>query len=468
MSNPPGPYPQGQPPYPYGQQGQPGQQPPFPPGQQPQGQPPYPQGQPPQQPPYPQGQPPQQPPYTQGLPQGQPPQQPPYTHGQPQGQPPYQGPPQQQPTPSPTQAYATTDHTAPPQPYAQTASPERKPRRRGRIIGLVAGVVVLLLLIAGGIVGNIVGTQANAPEREVEEYLDALVDGDAETALAVSNADVGDTGVLLTNDVYGEVDDRISGYEIGETTITGDTAEVAVSVSQGDEAFDTTFTLDKAGKAYVVFDTWSLQAPELGLVGYSVTGPEDTAVVVSGVDTSAVPAAESGSVELPALPGTYTVALAGDSEYLQAEPLTVAVTGFGADAVTSLNAEGEEATALTVTLTDTAMEAGEAAVDAYLDGCAASTDFRPDGCPFTAQGETPGYEYSNCVWTLESRPTFTVGQYDDGQWPVSTESSGSASLECDVRDPGTGASGTATAGPMSVDVGGAITAFGEDGATYAP
>jgi hypothetical protein len=433
MSNPPGPYQQGQPQYPQGQQ------------------PPYPQGQPPQNP--------SQAPYGGG-------QQAPYPQNP---QAPYPGGATAQPTSAyPPQTYATTGQTTPTSPYAQTAPPAKKPRRRGRIIGWIAAAVVLLLLVAGGIVGSIVGTQANAPEREVEEYLNALIDGDAEGALEIANADAGDSGVLLTDDVYGEVEDRISGYEIGETTITGDTADVGVAITQGEESYDATFALEKSGKAFVVFDTWSLTAPELGAVSYTVSGPEDTAVSVSGVDTTEIAPAEDGAVSLPALPGSYTVALAGESDYLAAEPLTVTVTGFGADAATSVNAAGEESTALTVTLTEDATAAGEEAVDAYLDGCAASTDFRPDGCPFTAQGETPGYEYTNCVWTLDSRPTFTIGEYSDGEWPVSTDSSGSASLECDVRDPGTGATGTATAGPMDVEVAGAITAFGDDGATYVP
>jgi hypothetical protein len=420
MSNPPGPYPNGHQQYPQGQQ------------------PPYGQGS--QPPSYPQG------------PQN------------PQG--PYQGAPPQNTSAYPTQGYPTTGQPAPTSPYAQTAPPQKK-KRRGRLAGWIAAAAVLLLLVAGGIVGGVVGTQANAPEREVEEYLDALIDGDAEAALKTAKADVGDTGLLLSDDVYGDVEDRISGYEIGETTMSGETAEVAVAISQGDESYDATFTLEKAGKAYVVFDTWRLRSPELGAVSYSVEGPEDTAVAVNGVDTSGVAAGDGGAVTLPALPGTYTVALAGESEYLAAEPLTVTVTGFGPEAAASTNADGEEATALAVTLTDAAVTAGEDAVNAYLDTCAASTDFRPDGCPFAAQGENPSYEYSNCVWTVD-RPTFVIGEYDGGEWPVSTDSSGSASLECDVRDPGSGATGTSTAGPMDVDVSGAITEFGEDGATYVP
>jgi hypothetical protein len=406
---------------------------------------------------YPQG---QQPPYGQG---GQPPA---YPQGPQNPQGPYQGTPPQNTSAYPTQGYPTTGQPAPTSPYAQTAPPQKK-KRRGRLAGWIAAAAVLVLLVAGGIVGGVIGTQANAPEREVEEYLDALVDGDAEAALKTAKADVGDTGLLLTDDVYGDVEDRISGYEIGETTMSGETAEVAVAITQGDESYDATFTLEKAGKAYVVFDTWRLRSPELGAVSYSVEGPEDTAVAVNGVDTSGVAAGDGGAVTLPALPGTYTVALAGESEYLAAEPLTVTVTGFGPDAAASTNAEGEEATALAVTLTDAAVTAGEDAVNAYLDTCAASEDFRPDGCPFAAQGENPSYEYSNCVWTVD-RPTFVIGEYDGGEWPVSTDSSGSASLECDVRDPGSGATGTSTAGPMDVDVAGAITEFGEDGATYVP
>jgi hypothetical protein len=341
-------------------------------------------------------------------------------------------------------------------------------KKRGRAALWISLAVVLVLLVAGGVVGGVLGTQANAPEREVEEYLTALVDGDVEDAFAVSGEDVSDGDLLLTDDVYGDVEDRITGYELGETTISGDTAEVEASISQGDESFDTTFTLSKAGKAYVVFDTWRLQAPELATVSYSVEGPAETAVSVAGVDTTAVEPADSGSVELRALPGTYTVALASDDAFFAAEPVTVSVVGFGADAATATTADGAESSTLTVTLTEGAVTAAQEAVDAYIDGCVASTDFRPEGCPFEAHGENPSYDYTNCVWTLDPRPAFTIGEYADGEWSVTTDSSGVAELNCDVSDPATGATGTSTAGPMDVEVAGAITGFGEDGATYVP
>jgi hypothetical protein len=379
--------------------------------------------------------------------------------------------PQQPTTAYPTQSYAMTGAQQPPSsPYPPTDPSLSQPRKkkRGRAALWISLAVVLVLLIAGGVVGGVLGTQANAPEREVEEYLTALVDGDAEDALAVSGEDVGDGDVLLTDDVYGDADDRISGYELGETTITGDTAEVAATISQGDESYETTFTLSKAGKAFVVFDTWRLQAPELGVVSYSVEGPAETAVTVAGIDTTALEPAESGSVELRALPGTYTVALASDDAFFAAEPITVNVLGFGADAATSTTADGAESNTLVVTLTEGAVTAATEAVDAYIDGCAASTEFRPEGCPFSARGENPAYEYTNCVWTLEPRPAFTIGEYADGEWPVTTDSSGSAELNCDVRDPGSGQTGTSTAGPMDVEIAGAITGFGEDGATYVP
>ncbi|RWZ64324.1 hypothetical protein ELQ92_06030 [Labedella populi] len=411
----------------------------------------------------------QQAPGSQPAPYGQ---QPTAAYGQqptaPYGQPPA---PYGQPTSAyPTQAYPPTGQQPPSSPYPPTDPSLSQPRKkkRGRAAVWIAAAVVLVLLVAGGIVAGVLGTGAHAPEREVEEYLSALVDGDVDEAFAVSGEDASDGDLLLTDDVYADVDDRISGYEVGDTTISGDTAEVETSISQGDETYDATFTLTKAEKAFVVFDTWALQAPELGVVSYSVDGPEETAVTVAGIDTTDVEVAESGAVDLRALPGTYTISLAGDDAYFAAEPITVSVVGFGPDAATATTADGAESSTLAVTLTEGAVTAAQEAVDAYIDGCAAATEFRPEGCPFAAHGENPSYDYTNCVWTLDPRPEFTIGEYADGEWAVSTDSPGSAELSCDVSDPATGATGTSTAGPMDVEVAGAITGFDDDGATYVP
>ena len=93
-----------------------------------------------------------------------------------------------------------------------------------------------------------------------------------------------------------------------------------------------------------------------------------------------------------------------------------------------------------------------------------ATELAPAGCPFYATN-TQGYEISNLRWTV-TKPTFTVGEFTDGTWPITTNSDGSAQAAADARDPGSGATGPISTEPFPFDVDGIIEAFGDDGATY--
>ncbi|GAB3618103.1 hypothetical protein GCM10027416_26600 [Okibacterium endophyticum] len=420
------------------------------PGQPPQNQPPQnPWGQPQQPPAY------QPPPEQPQQPVAQPGYAQPYPYGQEQTGQEQTG---QQPT-TPYAAPAPTGHYAS-VPPGGSPPPEKRRMRKGAVIGIISGVVVLVLLVVGGIVGVNIGNAAHAPENDVTEYLEALKTGDAEAALELSGAKTDEGDVLLSNEVYAETEDRISRYAIEDSTISGDTATVTARITQGGEDYTQEFTLQRAGKEFVIFDLWQLESPEFATISVSVDAPEGTATTVGGVDVTEREPGESGAWELRALPGTYAISVA-ESEWFSAEPQTASVIGFGPDA-------SPEAAELSIALTEAGTQAAEEAVNAYLDQCVAAAQLQPEGCPFQATGGTPGYEYTNVVWTVDPRPDFTIGEYRDGTWPVSTDSEGSASMTCDLRDPASGATGTATAGPMPVSVRGQITAFGEDGATYEP
>ncbi len=337
--------------------------------------------------------------------------------------------------------------------HTDAAAP-RKKRRRGPIIAIVSSVVVLILLIAGGIVGYSVGTAAHAPEHQVTAYLDALVEGDAAEALKLAGTDVdADADVLLTNKAYAEVADRPSAYEIGRTTTSGDTATVTATITQGDNELTEEFTLQKDGKDAIFFDKWALEEVPLGTITVGITGPSAVAPAIDGI---AIP---EGAESLRALPGTYDVALAEDNEFFSVEAQQVTVEGFtGSAAAPSAD--------LTVGLTDAGTQKANDAVNAWLDACQASTEFDPAGCSFYATGKNPAYTYTNTKWTLDPRPTFTIGEWNGTGYRVSTGASGQANLTADIRDNASGATGTATAGPISVFVNGDITDITADGATF--
>lgn len=184
-----------------------------------------------------------------------------------------------------------------------------------------------------------------------------------------------------------------------------------------------------------------------------VQGPARSNVTVAGAD---VTTSRLGAVSLRALPGSYGVRVDG-GEWFTAEDATAAVRGFGAPS---------EPVTLATGLTDAGKQAASKAVDAWVDGCVASTSTAPDGCSFYAYGENPANTYTNQRWTLGSRPSVDVGAWSVQGWLVRTESAGSATFTADFTGPA--GRGRATAGPIDINASGWITAFSDDGATFVP
>ena len=350
----------------------------------------------------------------------------------------------------------------PPQPPtgaypAGSPAPGTNPKKKKSLVPWIASGAVLLLLIVGGIVGFSMGSAAHAPELQVKAYLDALKKGDVAAAFDVSGTKVEKTDLLLTKKAYAEASDRITRYTLGEVATDDETATVTASITQAGEKYDQEFTLTKAGKDAVFFDKWQLESPALSSIAVGINAPDDTAVEVAGVDISALEK-KGGVYTLRALPGTYTVALGGDSDWYSAEELQASVLGFGAEA------ESADAQTLEIAMTEKGTTAATDAVNAWLDACIASTELVPAGCPFWATNSL-GYELSNLTWTV-TKPTFTIGEFADGAWPVSTDSEGNAQAGADARNPSNGATGRISTDEFPFDVDGLIEAFGEDGATY--
>ena len=367
----------------------------------------------------------------------------PYTQAQPGGVYP------QQPQPAgaaPTEAY----------PAWNGEPPVGPPKKKRSAAPWIAAAVVLVLLVVGGIIGLNLGNAAHAPELQVQAYLDALKKGDAEDALKLAGTKVEKADLLLTDEAYKNAEDRITRYTISDTSVDGETATVTATITQGGEKYDQEFSLTKAGKDAVIFDKWELDEPAIGSLSVGVTAPENAVIEVSGVDASS--ARSEGAIELRALPGTYAVALGGDASWYAAEPTSASVVGFGSDAA--------EAEPLVIALTEEGTTAATDAVNAWLDDCIASTELAPPGCPFSATN-SQNYEISNLVWTV-TKPTFSIGEFADGVWPVLTDSEGDAKATATAKDPSTGATGTIFTDLFSFDIGGAIDGFTDDGATFVP
>ncbi|KQO63638.1 hypothetical protein [Curtobacterium sp. Leaf261] len=330
-----------------------------------------------------------------------------------------------------------------------------KPRRRlGRkaLVGIIGGAVALLLVIVLGSVGYATGSSQNAPERQVDAFLDALEHGHATAALKIAHVPTSGQP-LLTDAVYAKATDTITAHRIVSTRTSDGTADVAVVLTQGGSPIPTTFHLVDKGSTGVFFTKWQLDVVALGSVKVHVEGPSGAKVTVAG--KSVDPTSDDSTI-LSALPGTYDTAIA-DTKWYTGNAQAATVWGF---------ASGDGTADITTTLTDAGKQAATDAVNGWVDGCIASTDIQPANCSFYAYGESPDNTYSDQKWTLDTRPVVEVGDWTSRGWTMRTTTPGAATFTSSFTGPS--GLGTGTAGPITFYADGYITAFTEAGATYAP
>ena len=352
----------------------------------------------------------------------------------------------------PTQQFAYAQAPTPP---AQR-TPEQAARRRRLLIGLIGGAALLLVLVVAGAVTFATMSASHRPEATVRDYLGAVQAGEVERALALDGTEVADGDVLLTDDAYAAADDRVDGFQLGAVSSEGDDAQVEAVVHRADGSTHAQdFTLVRDGRDLLFFDRWALQPVDLGTVSVQVAGPASAEIAVDGTP---VTRGSDGSVSLKAFPGSYEVALAAENESYSATAATAVVEGAVVTA---------QPTLLTTTLTPAGTTAATVAVDAWVAGCIASTDLRPEGCSFGLYDTESGrYTLSGQKWTLESAPQFTVGDWQDGGWTVSTTTPGSASFTAQGVDAAGNSGVYGSLAPVPVRVGGLISDVTADGATF--
>ncbi len=344
------------------------------------------------------------------------------------------------------------EHGAPQQTVTPVPARTRRKLGRGPLVGIIAGGAAVVLLAVAGVVGYSVGTSTHSADRPVRAFLDDLSAGKVEDALTTAGIDHDKGDVLLTDAAYAKAKGRVTGYRIAATRDDGDTATVTAYLRQGGRDVSSTFTLDKTGTDWGVFPVWELEAPKLGAVDVSVRGPAGAKVLVGG---QGVTTSKDGTATLTALPGTYDVAVDGGKWY-SADATTATVAGFGGTASSPVS--------MTTKLTAAGEQSAKDAVNAWVDGCIASTDAAPKGCSFYAYGEDSAYTYTNQKWTLDTRPAVSVGGWLSNGWLVTTTTYGRATFTADIS--GAGGVGTASAGPMNVNASGYITGFTDAGATF--
>jgi hypothetical protein len=291
-----------------------------------------------------------------------------------------------------------------------------KGRKRLLVSAAVAAAVTVLA------VGSVVTINAvrPGPDQPVKEYAQALVDGDARKALEILDPDVpNEERLLLTNEVLGAAANRIDGFTIISTRISGESAQIRAELRQGGRKYEQTFALVK-NQPELLDDHWKLEAFPLQQVTASVDVPL-AAVSVNGVT---VPAGQNEvtafgtNISLPAFPGSYDVGLPDSEKYLSVEDRQVVVSGGSLP-------QAPEAARLTVKASDALVAETSRQVAGALAACENSTDIEPEGCPFSqfAFGDV-----RNVKWSITADPDYGLSRSFDGTWRLSGGKAGEATV----------------------------------------
>lgn len=291
-------------------------------------------------------------------------------------------------------------------------------KKAKRNLALAGGAVGLIVVLVGGgaITVNAV-RGANGPDKIVQGYLGALVDGNAEQALEIADPNIPNARrVLMTNEIYGKATDRPDGFTVLNTTVTENVATVAVELRQNGAKSEVGYRLAKVNPT-LLNDNWVLQDVDTNTVAVTA-GSELSTILVNGVEVSVGGLAEGAQsfYPLPAFPGTYEISLPATSKFITAEPVSV---------VASIGDGGMPASAQLSAKTNAAFDtAVQEKVSTMLKTCAEQKTLKPEGCPFSA------YEYSdtrNVAWKITKEPTFEIYSYETNSWQLSTDEVGEAS-----------------------------------------
>ena len=342
-------------------------------------------------------------------------------------------------------------------------------RRRPLWIGLTAAGVALAL--GAGITTFVLFLQVKAearPEAIVAAYLDHVQRGEIEAAMRMEGRNPGENDILLSDDAYANVTDRLSGFRIEKVRAVGaEEVTVDVETKAAGTTSSGTFTLErvKGNPAELLGITaWHLQPVTLTRIQVQIGAPGVMQAAVAGVT---LPEPDDLPT-LSAFPGRYTLTVTSESPWFTIADTDTSVTGFWQHVELSTAAE----------LTAKGDEAAKAATDLWLNGCMAGGP-QPPGCSFSLTAGAPeGEVWTNSHWNLVNPPRITIAPWDfacrapevdtsSGCWPVSTTTSGVAEFHADFVVPATGDSGTITTeSPIEVDIEGAITGFGDAGGSF--
>ena len=299
-------------------------------------------------------------------------------------------------------------------------APSERSTKKPWAISAVIACATVALLTAGGITYAVLNSPSS-PSDSIAGYFDALVDGDAQEALAYVESVPDDQRVLLQDGIYAEVGDPVSAYSITEEDVDDDTATVTVTVEQGDAEYEQELTLTRVTDDDG--ESWKIDPVALPVVNLTFVRPEAASLSVNGVDLGDAVVASA-----PVLPGTYEFLPTSTSGMVTGDP--VPVTATPESTVDDLSI------VVTPRVSEAGLAAARAAFDAHIDACVAETVIAPVGkCGYGMNQDEA--TYSNIRWSVPERPQVDFPAWNEEKgWEVVLLSPGHLRLDGDYVEGG--------------------------------
>lgn len=306
---------------------------------------------------------------------------------------------------------SATTQVPPVIPPAAPAAPKGKPLTAKQKTGIIIGAVVVGVIAVLGIAYAVLNATVFSPQSVADRYVAALSSGDYEEANNIADPQLDqDQRLLLTNKAAQTENATITNARVTGITDSADGSKlVNVTYTISGEQVNDTFTMAPAGSRFLIFRDWTVTTPLLKEITVS-TDAATPGLTINGIEVgeeNAVSGSFGSDLVFKVYPGTYRIAVT-ETEFITESgdgPVTVSTNG-STYAYTSVEA------------TDALVQAIQDELDAQLQACAASTEFEPEGCPFSMYTFSEDH-YRNVTWSITESPEVDYIDLGSGEFMTS-------------------------------------------------
>lgn len=296
-------------------------------------------------------------------------------------------------------------------PPAAPAAPKGKPLTAKQKTGIIIGAVVVGVIAVLGIAYAVLNATVFSPQSVADRYVAALSSGDYEEANNIADPQLDqDQRLLLTNKAAQTENATITNARVTGITDSADGSKlVNVTYTISGEQVNDTFTMAPAGSRFLIFRDWTVTTPLLKEITVS-TDAATPGLTINGVEVgeeNAVSGSFGSDLVFKVYPGTYRIAVT-ETDF---------ITESG-DGPATVSTNGSIYAYMSVEATDALVQAVQDGLDAQLQTCAASTEFEPEGCPFSMYTFSEDH-YRNVTWSITESPEVDYIDLGSGEFMTS-------------------------------------------------